>query len=99
MHPLASTKCAGRLLMALTAITSTLFIASCGSSSSSPAPNPQGFNDGSLTGTYVISISGTDVNSSNSIVPFAIAGTIAANGKGGITEARLTSTTPVTSAC
>ncbi len=85
MHPLASTKCAGRLLMALTAITSTLFIASCGSSSSSPAPNPQGFNDGSLTGTYVISISGTDVNSSNSIVPFAIAGTIAANGKGGIT--------------
>src|SRR5208282_6069265 len=85
MNPLASTKCAGRLLMALAAITSILLMAACGSSSSVPAPNSQGFNDGSLTGTYVISISGTDVNSSSVIVPFAIAGTIAANGKGGIT--------------
>jgi hypothetical protein len=85
MNPLASTKCAGHLLMALTAIASILLMAACGSSSSRPAPNPQGFNDGSLTGNYVISISGTDVNSSSFIVPFAIAGTIAANGKGGIT--------------
>jgi hypothetical protein len=85
MNPLASTKCAGRLLMALAAITSILLMAACGSSSSIVPQNPQGFNDGSLTGNYVISISGTDVNSSSFIVPFAIAGTIAANGKGGIT--------------
>ena len=88
MNPLASTKCAGRLLMALAAITSILLMAACGSSSSIAPPNQQGFNDGSVTGTYVISISGTDVNTSTnpaSIVPFAIAGTIAANGKGGIT--------------
>ena len=85
MNPLASTKCAGRLLMALTAIASILLIASCGSSSSLTTPNRQGFGDGNLSGTYVISISGTDVNSSSVIVPFAIVGTITANGKGGIT--------------
>src|ERR1019366_8483701 len=85
MNPLASTKSAGRLLMALTAIASILLIASCGSSSSLTTPNRQGFGDGNLSGTYVISISGTDVNSSSVIVPFAIVGTITANGKGGIT--------------
>src|ERR1022692_3808763 len=85
MKPLASTKCAGRLLLALTAIASILLIASCGSSSSLTTPNRQGFGDGDLSGTYVISISGTDVNSSSVIVPFAIVGTITANGKGGIT--------------
>src|ERR1035437_7286858 len=81
MNPLASTKSAGRLLMALTAIASILLIASCGSSSSLTTPNRQGFGDGNLSGTYVISISGTDVNSSRFIVPFAIVGTITAIGK------------------
>jgi len=89
MNPHASTKCAGRLLMALAAITSILLMAACGSSSSSlPTPNKEGFGDGNLSGTYVISISGTDVNTSTNpapIVPFAIVGTIAANGSGGIT--------------
>src|ERR1035441_7326325 len=68
MNPLASTKCAGRLLMALTAIASILLIASCGSVSSLTTPNREGFGDGNLSGTYVISISGTDVNSSSFIV-------------------------------
>ena len=87
MNPHACTKCAGRLLMALAAITSILLMAACGSSSSSlPTPNKEGFGDGNLSGTYVISISGTDVNTTNdNIVPFAIVGTIAANGSGGIT--------------
>ena len=85
MNPHASTKCAGRLLMALAAITSIFLTVGC-SSSSLPTPNKEGFGDGNLSGTYVISISGTDVNTTNdNIVPFAIVGTIAANGSGGIT--------------
>jgi|SRR5271169_2340459 len=85
MNPHACTKRAGRLLMALAAATSILLMAACGSGNPITVPNPQGFNNGSLTGTYVISIAGTDVNSANFVVPFAIAGTIQANGKGGIT--------------
>jgi hypothetical protein len=86
MNPLASTKSAGRLLMALTAIASILLIASCGSSSSAPTPNRQGFNNGSLSGTYVLSISGTDFHPSSGTGSFfAIVGTITADGKGNIT--------------
>ncbi len=84
MNPLASTKCAGRLLMALTAIASILLIASCGSSSSAPTPNIGGFNNGSLNGTYVLSVSGTDFRSGSEAF-FAIVGTITADGKGNIT--------------
>jgi len=49
MNPLASTKCAGRLLMALAAFTSILLIAGCSSSSKTPT-NPEGFTNASLTG-------------------------------------------------
>jgi hypothetical protein len=87
MNPLAATKCAGRLLMALTAIASTLLIASCGSSGSGvPTPNGGGFNNGNLSGTYVLSISGTDFHPSSGTESFfAIVGTITADGKGNIT--------------
>ena len=87
MNPLAATKCARRLLMALTAIASILFIASCGSSSNgAPTPNIGGFNNGNLNGTYVLSISGTDFHpSSDTGSFFAIVGTITADGKGNIT--------------
>jgi hypothetical protein len=84
MNPLASTKCAGRLLMALAAFTSILLIAGCGNSSST-STNPEGFTNASLTGTYVISMSGTDINSSDDIVPFAIVGTITSTGNGTLT--------------
>ena len=40
MNPLAATKCAGRVLMALTAITSILLMAACGSSSSRSRAQP-----------------------------------------------------------
>ena len=85
MNPLAATKCAGRLLMALTAFASILLIASCGSSGSGvPTPNSGGFNNGSLSGTYVLSISGADFRSGGESF-FAIVGTIKADGKGNIT--------------
>ena len=80
MNPLASTKCAGRLLMALAAFTSILLIAGCSSSSKTPT-NPEGFTNASLTGTYVFSSQGLD----SSGYPVAIAGTATANGTGGIT--------------
>jgi hypothetical protein len=81
MNP-ASTSCAQRLVTALTAIASILFMVACGSSNS-VSINPGGFSNSSLTGTYVISISGTDINGSGSF--FAIVGTITADGKGHIT--------------
>jgi hypothetical protein len=86
MNPHASTNCAGRLLMALAAIASISFMAACGTNNSIAPINPVGFNNGSLNGTYVISMAGTDVNTgTGDVVPFAIVGTITADGKGGIT--------------
>jgi hypothetical protein len=75
MNPHASSKCARRLFMALAAITGIVFLAGCGSSSSTPV-NQEGFTDASLSGTYVFSSSGTDVNGA----PIAIAGAFTANG-------------------
>ena len=84
MKSLASSKCAGGLLVAF-AMASISLMTACGSSNNIVKPNQGGFGDGNLSGTYVISISGTDVNLNTSeVVPFAIVGTIVANGTGGI---------------
>jgi hypothetical protein len=80
MNPHASHKCAVRLLTALAAMTSILLIAGCGgSSSSAPPPNQSGFSTSSLSGTYVFSSQGVDVNG----YPVSIAGALMANGTGG----------------
>ena len=81
MNPLASTKCAGRLLMALAAMTSILLIASCGSGGSPTRPNQVGFSESNLNGTYVFSSAGSD----NAGYPLNLAGTLVANGSGSIT--------------
>jgi hypothetical protein len=90
MNPHASYKCASRLLMAATAIVSILLTSGCGgTSSNTPPPNQSGFTTASLTGTYVISVTGTDVNTTTStpeVVPFALVGTIVSNGTGGISS-------------
>ncbi len=83
MNPLASTKLAGRLLMALAAIASIFLTAGCGSSNSPGTPNSNGFSDSNLSGTYVLAVSGTDINASSASF-FAIVGTIQADGKGNI---------------
>lgn len=88
MNPLASSKSAGGLLVAL-AMASISLMTACGSSNNIVTPNQGNFGDGNLTGTYVIAISGTDVNANDDGVPFAIAGIIAANGTGGITGGTL----------
>jgi len=57
-------------------------LAGCGSSSpTGTAPPTGGFTNSNLNGTYVFSVSGTDVNGN----PYAMAGTLTANGSGGIT--------------
>ena len=84
MNPLASYKCALRLLMAVAAASSLALTAGCGSSSGFTRPNQNGFTAGNLSGTYVISVSGTDVIG-NTFSFFAITGTVTADGKGNIT--------------
>src|SRR5713226_3067206 len=61
MNPLASTKCARRLLMALAAMTGILLIAGCGSRGSIQSLGG-GFSKASLKGQYVISQTGVGVN-------------------------------------
>jgi hypothetical protein len=58
----------------------TFFLAGCGGGVSTTTPNPQGFTNSSLNGTYVFAISGTNAGGF-----FAIAGTFQANGSGTIT--------------
>jgi hypothetical protein len=68
------------LLLALSAL---LFLGACGSNSvTNPVAPPSGnFSNSNLNGTYVFSVSGVDSNGA----PYAIVGTITANGSGGIT--------------
>jgi hypothetical protein len=63
-------------------------LAGCGGSSGTAnpvAPPSGGFSNSNLNGTYVFSISGTDVNGT----PYAMVGTFTANGSGGITGGTL----------
>ena len=55
----------------------------CGSGPGIGMPNPGGFTDSNLSGTYVLSVSGTELRVVGSF--FAIVGTITADGKGNIT--------------
>jgi hypothetical protein len=82
MNPLASIKCASRVLVALAAVSGVLFAVGCGSSSPAPVPPPSGgFSNSSLNGTYVFSTTGIDANGAF----LAIAGALVANGNGGVT--------------
>jgi hypothetical protein len=71
------------LFLALSAL---LFLAACGSSSpSAVAPPTGGFTNSNLSGTYTFSTIGLDASGGF----FAVAGTFAANGSGGITGGAL----------
>jgi hypothetical protein len=85
MNPLASTKCAGRLLMALTAITSILLMAACGSNGGTIPPLGGGYTKASLTGQYVIAQTGTAFNSQGTALqPFSETIVFTADGKGNL---------------
>ena len=62
MNPLASSKCARRLLMALAAISGIFLTAGCGSSGGPIPPLGGGFSNASLKGQYVMRQTGTGVN-------------------------------------
>jgi|ERR1700728_205838 len=69
------------IVLIVTLATLSLLVA-CGSSSPTPvAPPSGGYSASNLNGTYVFSVSGTDVNA----LPYAIVGAFTANGSGGIT--------------
>ncbi len=81
MNPLASTKCAVRLLMALAAISGLFLTAGCGNSSK-VSTNPEGFTNASLTGTYVFSSSGFDSTNGEFL---AAVGSVGVDGNGNVT--------------
>jgi hypothetical protein len=72
-------------IVLLLSTSTLLFLASCGTGNgtiTNPTPPPTGgFSASDLNGTYVFSVSGTDMTGA----PYAIAGTLTANGSGGIT--------------
>jgi hypothetical protein len=78
-----------RFLVPASVVLSLAFLAGCGGSGNSfvaPTPPPSGsFSASNLNGTYVFSVSGTDVNGA----PLAIVGTFTANGQKGITAGTL----------
>jgi hypothetical protein len=77
-----------RNAIALSLALSTLaLLIGCGSSSTAVpvAPPSGGFSNSNLNGTYVFSISGIDSNGA----PYAMMGTLTANGSGGITGGTL----------
>ena len=84
MYPLASPfRYASRIFMALAAITGIFLTVGCGSNSNG-TPNQNGFTNSNFSGTYVIAVSGTDINSQTESF-FTIVGTIVADGNGNIT--------------
>jgi hypothetical protein len=70
--------------MALAAISGIFLAVGC-SSNSTPTSNNSGFSNSNLSGTYVVAISGLDINASAGTESFfAIVGTISADGQGNI---------------
>jgi hypothetical protein len=81
MNSLAFPRYAKRVLMALAAVASIALAASCGSSSSITKPNPVGFSNSDMSGTYTFSTAGSDVNQ----FFVTTAGTLVADGNGKVT--------------
>jgi hypothetical protein len=85
MNPLASSKCARRLLMALAAISGIFITAGCGSSGSIQSLGG-GFSNSSLKGQYVISQTGIGINQAlTSNDPFSETIVFTADGGGHLT--------------
>ena len=85
MSPLATSKCAWRVLMGLAAITSLLLMAGCGSSGSSVVVKG-GFTNASLKGAYAYTHKGYGLNLNGSAGAFFVeGGVLTADGNGNIT--------------
>src|ERR1700687_5834298 len=85
MHPLATSKRARRVLMALAAMTGILFTVGCGSSGSIQSLGG-GFSNTSLKGQYVVAQTGVGVNQAGTGVnPFSETIIFTADGSGKLT--------------
>jgi hypothetical protein len=86
MNPLASTKCARRLLMALAAISSIILAVGCGSSGS-PVQVTGGFSNASLKGSYAYTLKGYGFNAGSVTAAnfFVEGGVFTADGNGNVT--------------
>jgi uncharacterized Zn-binding protein involved in type VI secretion len=87
MHPLATSKCAGRVLMALAAMTGILLISGCGSGNPIIHSLGGGFSKSSLKGQYVISQTGIGIEQpqiGNAIAPFSETIVFTADGSGNL---------------
>jgi hypothetical protein len=83
MNPLAATKCAGRLFMALAAITSLILAAGCGNNNNGFVPPLSGnFSKSSLSGTYVLKQTGYVIVSESQANPFSETTIFSADGNG-----------------
>jgi hypothetical protein len=89
MNPLASTKCASRVLMALAAMTSIFLTIGCGSGGNPIIIGKGGFSNASLSGSYAYTLKGYGLNAGSSTVAgfFVEGGVFTADGKGNITAA------------
>ena len=89
MNPLASTKRATRVLMALAAITSIFLTIGCGSGGNPIIIGKGGFSNASLSGSYAYTLKGYGLNAGSSTVAgfFVEGGVFTADGKGNITAA------------
>jgi hypothetical protein len=72
-------------IVLLLALSTLLFLAACGNNGGGvnpPTPPPSGsFSNSNLNGTYVFSVSGTDIANGT---PYAMVGSLTANGSGGL---------------
>jgi|HubBroStandDraft_1064217.scaffolds.fasta_scaffold15513_2 hypothetical protein len=76
-------------LVLFLALSTMSLLVGCGSSNNTPIPPPTGgFNDASLTGTYVFSFFGTDYTNGTQS-NFAMAGALVANGSGSFSTGSL----------
>lgn len=85
MNPLASTKYAKRLLMAMATVASILLAAGCGASNVFVKPLGGNFTDASLSGQYVMKQTGLGLNSVGNLEPFSETSVFMADGKGHLT--------------
>ena len=85
MNPLVSPKCAGRLLMALAAVSSIVLAAGCGSGTGLVPPLGGSFTNSSLSGQYVMKQTGTGINQAGtSADPFSETTVFTADGSGNL---------------
>ncbi len=80
---------ANRTILPL-ALFGLVFLVACGNNNNGPAPNPQGFTNANLTGTYVFFSQGWD----SGFAPLTIAGAFASNGSGSITGGAMDAVDP-----